>query len=105
KAPAAPEHHHDGDMDDDGCEILPAHTVPIGGAGDPPELDAFNQYMHSVLSDGMQVLFVHALKVNGMERIVLAECGPGDSGGGLQFEVLVIEPASLRTLPRVLTRK
>ena len=93
--------------DDDNCEILPPHTIPAGGAGDPPGLDMFNAYMHYILTDGMQVLYAHAHTLNGQRRLVIVQFG--DNGHYVlhrgMFEVIVLEPAGLSTLPRQLSRQ
>ncbi len=105
---AAPMHSDAaGSGDDDDCELLPPHVIPPGGAGDPPALDMFNQYAQSILGDDMQVLFVHQLAAaNGARPIVVVEAGvEAGTTTTPEFEILLIEPASWSTLPRLRGRR
>src|SRR3954469_15083726 len=93
--------------DDDNCDILPPHVIPLGAAGDPPAVDMFNRYMKYILTDGMQVLYTHTETINGQSRLVIVQFG-NDTRQLVQrgmLEVIVLQPGTLSALPRQLTRQ
>lgn len=93
---------------DDGCVALPPHVVPPGGIGDPEALAKLNAYMDYTLPDNMQVLFCHGLRApDGAQRLVVVAVGPRMLPGnnGYTMEAVLIAPATLTGLPRVVGRQ